>query len=95
MALTTAQLNAHLRAMLQNELERPRTRDDYAARLFMIRAAIAHIRLGDADSIEAGNTVARFVCQQTYGRTPTADDLHMMRGHWATDADETAGGLLE
>ena len=94
MALTTAQLNAHLRAMLQNELERPRTRDDYAARIFLIRAAIEHVRLGDADSVEAGRTVAEFVCQQTFGRTPTADDLHMMRGHWASDADPTAQGVL-
>lgn len=94
MALTANQLNAHLRAMLQAELARPRTQDDTGALYFMLRACIAHVRLGDADSIEAGKTVAEFTAEQILGHAPNAQELHLLRNHWAASADETGGGVL-
>lgn len=93
MALTTAQLNAHIRTIVSDELDHVR-RSDRAVLLFMMRACIRHYRLGGDDNQEAARTVARFVWQRAIGREPTQQDLHELLKHIVTEADETAAGVL-
>jgi hypothetical protein len=91
-ALTTAQLNAHIRTLLLDQFNAERVNRE--ALLFMVRACVRHVRLGGADNIEAGRTVGEFLLQQVLGRSLTAGDLHYLRKHLVTDADETAAGVL-
>lgn len=94
MALTNAQLNAHIRDILADELDFVRESDKQVL-MFLLRACIRHIRQGGADNIEAGKTVAQFVAQQVLGRALTGGDLHALRRHWTPEADPTAEGLLD
>lgn len=93
MALSAAQLNAHIRSIVADELDAERRTNPAVVRFF-IAAALRHYRLGGVDNQEAAQTVARFVWQQVIGRSPTQQDLHEFLNHVVTEADETAGGLL-
>lgn len=101
MALTTAQLNAHLRAMIQNELAtitvaEIREGGQEAGFLYgLLRACVRHVRIGDADSIEAGKTVAVNVLESILGRPATAGELHQLRRHWAKEADDSVTTELD
>lgn len=85
-ALTAAQLNAHIRSMLVDRLTFETAEDrspDNQALLFLLRACADHARLGDADSIEAAKTSAQFLFETVIGRSATANDLHFLRNHLA------------
>lgn len=89
MALTTAQLNAHIRTMIQEELVREASRTDAEAVRFLLRACAFHARTGTADDLEAAKTVAQFVFETVLGRSATATDLHLLRNHLSLDVGGT------
>lgn len=91
MALTTAQVNAHLRTTMADQIN---ANPDKEVFLWLLRACIRHYRLGGADNQEAGRTLAELLFQAFLNRPPTADDLHRLRRHLAIEADETALGVL-
>lgn len=92
MALTQAQLNAHLRTMVLDQL--PLEKNKREAILFFLRACITHYRTAGPDNQEAARTVGQFMYEQFIGRAATAADLHLLRKHAATEADNTAAGEL-
>lgn len=94
MALTAAQLNAHLRVAIQDEIVAQGEALSPEAWFFLLRACIRHWRLGDADSQEAARTIAQFVFESKIGRPAGAGDLHSLRQHEALYADPTAVGVL-
>lgn len=96
MALSPNQLNAQLRTLLQNEIAAQGQSLDWDVLMFLIRACVRHYRTGNADAQEAAQTIARWVTQNYNGRTPTTDDLHRLRWHWAQEAEgnEKAEGIL-
>lgn len=91
MALTQAQENAHLRAIVgvcfdQND----------AALLPFLRACVVYARPTAAGSPEreAANTFARLAFRQVKGRALTQTDLHELLNHRIYDADSDAGSVL-
>lgn len=92
MALTTNQLNAHIRTTIQDQL--PFEDGNNLVLMFFLRASIRHCRLGGADNIEAGKAIAQFVFEKINNRTATAADLEKLQNHLAIEADSTAAGVL-
>ena len=90
-ALTTAQLNAHIRTMIQEELVREASRTDAEAVRFLLRACAFHARTGTADDLEAAKTVAQFIFETVRGRTATAADLHLLRNHIGPEVGAGSG----
>lgn len=92
MALTTAQQNAHLKTIMA----RVANNIEYDSQTFydLLKSCIAHVRLGDADSIEAGKFWAQALFEQVLERSANANDLHLLRNHLALAADSTASGVL-
>lgn len=90
MALTQAQLNAHLRTMLLNQIQHEE--DNFAVLKFFLRACERHARAGNGDNAEAARTVGQAVFENVIGRSATADDLHYLRNHLAGDVD--GAGIL-
>ena len=93
MALTVAQQNAHLKTIMAN-VAQVQGRGDAEVIYALLRGCIVHVRLGGADNIEAGKFWAQALFQSVIGRNATAADLHLLKNHLATQADETASGVL-
>lgn len=85
MALTTAQLNAHIRTMITDRLALEGSDVSGPALRFLLRACADHANLGGADNQEAAKTAAQFLFETVIGRPATANDLHMLRNHIAPD----------
>lgn len=85
MALTQAQLNAHLRTMLLNQI--PHEDDNLVVLRFFLRACVRHARAVNGDNAEAARTVGQAVFENVIGRSATAGDLHYLRNHLASDVD--------
>lgn len=92
MALTQVQLNAHLRTMVLDQL--PLEKNKRETILFFLRACITHYRTPGADNQEAARTIGQFMYEKFIDRAATASDLHLLRKHASTEADETASGEL-
>lgn len=90
MALTAAQLNAHIRTMLVDQLQRENG-NARAAMLFLLRACAWHARSGTADDLEAAKTVAQFIFETVLGRSMTAEDAHILRKHVSPDVGAADG----
>ncbi|MCZ2109084.1 MAG: hypothetical protein LC118_05870 [Dehalococcoidia bacterium] len=93
MALTTAQLNAHIRTMIQEELVREGAGTDAEAVRFLLRACAHHARTGTPDDLEAAKTVAQFIFETVIGRSATEAGLHLLRNHIGPDVG-AAGGVF-
>ena len=87
MALTTNQLNAHIRTMIVDRLQAEGTDLSNESLRFLLRACADHARLGGADDIEAAKTAAQFLFETTIGRNATAADLHQLRQHIAREVN--------
>lgn len=85
MALTTAQLNAHIRTMMQEQLIKEGTYTSSASVLFLLKACVWHARTALPDDLEAAKTVAQFVFETTIGHSMTAAETHYLRQHLAND----------
>lgn len=85
MALTTAQLNAHIRDMIVDRLVVEGPDLNGAALRFLLRACADHANLGGADNLEAAKTSAQFLFETVIGRAATADDLHLLKNHIAPE----------
>ena len=83
MALTQAQLNAHIRTMLQEQLVREGTSMEGASVMFLLKAAAWHARTATADDLEAAKTVAQFVVETATCHALTASEAHYLRKHLA------------
>jgi hypothetical protein len=92
-ALTTAQQNAHLRQIMNRVANNIEEQDETF--MALLRGCIAHVRAGGADNIEAGKLWGRLLFESVIGRSPTADDLHRLLRHHATNADDSAAGVLD
>lgn len=90
MALTTAQLNAHIRTMIVDQLQRENG-NSRAALMFLLRACARHARSGTADDLEAAKTAAQFIFETVLGRSMTADDAHYLRKHLNLDSGAADG----
>lgn len=92
MALTTAQENAELRQIMGRfaAMLHPR----HEAYTLFLRACIAQIRAAGANDVEGGKFWAQQALETMLGRPATAADLHYLRNHLTTEADETAGGVV-
>lgn len=90
MALTTAQLNAHIRSMIVDQLRRENGNTREAV-LFLLRACAWHARSGTADDLEAAKTAAQFIFETVIGRSMTAEDAHLLRNHLSKDAGASDG----
>lgn len=89
MALTQAELNAHIRTMIVDRLQAEGSDVSGAALRFLLRACADHANLGGADNLEAAKTSAQFLFETVIGRSATADDLHLLRNHIAPDVSGT------
>jgi hypothetical protein len=61
--------------------------------LYLLRRIIQYRRLG-VDQDEAAKRLALEILTAIKGSAPTADDLHLMRNHWAEDAFPGSSGEL-
>lgn len=92
MALTTAQLNAHLRQIALVQLDNE-GRDGLRA---LLRACVEYARGTAAGSPEreAANTIATFAAERVLGRSLTAQDRHWLVNHAGPEAHEAAAGVI-
>jgi len=89
MALTTAQYNAHVQTMISglfpttpllalSDIQR-------ACLMYLLRRLVLYKRIG-ANQDEAAKRLALEILTAIKGSAPTADDLHLLRNHWAEEA---------
>jgi len=87
MALTTVQLNSHLRQIILLLF----SRNEEALDAF-VRTCISYSKNGSAAEKEAARTILREVYERAVGRTLTSADIHTLIYHKVGDKDPSAVG---